>query len=95
MRQTLIDDFGGLHKNKNCVFPLSLKKYVSFLILLITIASNNKTFHYVGDIPLLCVLSSLTSQVIPIGKLNISEHSTFSILQIHSTFYHTVSTILL
>ena len=23
MRQTLTDDFGGLHKNMNCAFPLS------------------------------------------------------------------------
>ena len=25
MRQTLADDFWGLHKNKNCTFPLSLQ----------------------------------------------------------------------
>ena len=24
MRQTLTDDFGGLHENKNCAFPLNL-----------------------------------------------------------------------
>ena len=24
MKQTLTDDFGGLHKNKNCEFPLNL-----------------------------------------------------------------------
>ena len=26
MRQTLTDDFGGLHKNMNCAFPLNPNK---------------------------------------------------------------------
>ena len=26
MRQTLTDDFWGLHKNKNCAFPLSIER---------------------------------------------------------------------
>ena len=31
MRQTLIDDFWGLHKNMNCAFPLIIKTLVVFL----------------------------------------------------------------
>ena len=27
MRQTLTDDFWGLHKNMNCAFPLTSKKF--------------------------------------------------------------------
>ena len=28
IRQTLADDFGGLHKNMNCAFPLTVRSIV-------------------------------------------------------------------
>ena len=33
MRQTLTDDFWGLHKNKNCTFPLSLQLYWNSMVV--------------------------------------------------------------
>ena len=44
MRQTLTDDFGGLHRNMNCAFPLKV-----FELLFVFLINSGKLFHKKGQ----------------------------------------------
>ena len=48
MKQTLIDDFSGLRKNKNCAFPLKECKYIEKKVVRY-IHDNLSNFSYSSD----------------------------------------------